>query len=94
MSELFLQAGTAGLIVAVSLKSLDLATYLVKAKFRNGSGSSALDSPELQELQKLNMQMETFLKEQDRHLEISEKIEEKIDRVNRDVLLLKRNGRE
>ena len=98
MNELFFQAGTVGVIAAISLKSLDLAAHVVKKRFKNSQPDP--NGAVVDELQKLNAQMGTFLEEQARHLELSrsthrqaKKNEELIDQVNRDVLFLKRDGR-
>ena len=103
MNDLFLQAGAIGVIAAISYKSLDLAMQVVQKKFNGRSGVALSTRPEgavVDELQKLNLQVGRFLEEQARHLELSEqthaqakKNAELIDRVGRDVLLLKRNGR-
>lgn len=98
MNELFFQAGAVGVIAAISLKSLDLAAHVVKKRFKNSQPDP--NGAVVDELQKLNAQMGTFLEEQARHLELSrsthrqvKKNEELIDQVNRDVLFLKRDGR-
>lgn len=87
-----------GVAAGIAMKSIDLAIRAVE-KRRNG-GVSGKDAAVLSELKTLNTHMQRTLVNQEKHLNVLEETrgrvmenQESVQQIQRDVLLLKRDGR-